>query len=30
LAGFLYLGYPAKVPDPAERKPIECFVRRRR
>lgn len=30
LAGFLYLGYPAKVPDPAERKPIEYFVRRLR
>jgi len=30
LAGFLYLGYPAKVPDPPPRKPIEYFVRRLR
>lgn len=28
LVGFLYLGYPAQVPEPPNRRPIEDFVRR--
>ena len=28
LVGFLYLGYPAQVPAPPKRRPIEDFVRR--
>src|ERR1700730_4023454 len=28
LVGFLYLGYPAQVPQPPKRRPIEDFVRR--
>jgi nitroreductase len=28
LVGFLYLGYPAQVPEPPKRRPIEDFVRR--
>lgn len=28
LVGFLYLGYPARIPEPPERRPIEDFVRR--
>jgi nitroreductase len=27
LVGFLYLGYPAQVPEPPKRRPIEDFVR---
>ncbi|HEX6566997.1 MAG TPA: nitroreductase [Chthoniobacterales bacterium] len=27
LVGFLYLGYPAQVPDPPKRRPIQDFVR---
>ena len=28
LVGFLYLGYPAQVPEPPNRRPIQDFVRR--
>jgi nitroreductase len=28
LVGFLYLGYPAQVPEPPKRRPIQEFVRR--
>jgi nitroreductase len=28
LVGFLYLGYPAQVPEPPRRRPIQDFVRR--
>jgi len=28
LVGFLYLGYPARIPEPPKRRPIEDFVRR--
>ncbi len=28
LVGFLYLGYPAQVPEPPKRRPIQDFVRR--
>ena len=28
LVGFLYLGYPAQVPEPPNRRPIQEFVRR--
>ena len=28
LVGFLYLGYPAQVPEPPKRRPIEDFVRK--
>jgi hypothetical protein len=27
LVGFLYLGYPAQVPEPPKRRPIQDFVR---
>jgi nitroreductase len=28
LVGFLYLGYPARIPEPPKRRPIDDFVRR--